>query len=109
MTVFFCYLVKSDFSSLHYCKRVHWTGHFTQGTSKTRPCLTGHLVDASRVGEGAQGRAPDHRGAGAGSNNKGNTHTQTEGRTDGGTDRRTDRQTDGETDGRTDRETDRHI
>ena len=44
MVVYIWYLVKSDLSSVSYCTRVRWTGHFLQGTRKKRPCLTGHSV-----------------------------------------------------------------
>ena len=44
MAVCFWYLVKSDLSSVHYSTRVHWKSHFLQGSRKTRPCLSGHLV-----------------------------------------------------------------
>ena len=68
MAVFFWYLVKSDFFSVHYCKHVHWTSHLFQVTKKGRPCLTGHPVckgseiadrsymDRPRIGSGRNGR-----------------------------------------------------
>ena len=37
MTVFLCYLVKSDLSSVHVNSSVHWSSHFSQGTRKTHP------------------------------------------------------------------------
>ena len=45
MAVYFWYLVKSDLSSVHVYSSAYWTSHFLQGTRKTCPCLTGHLVD----------------------------------------------------------------
>ena len=44
MVLFFLYLIRTDSSSLRYCKHVHWTSHFLLGTRNTLPCLTGHLV-----------------------------------------------------------------
>ena len=44
MTVFFCYLVKSDLSSVRYRTRVHRKSNLLQGTGHTQPCLTGHPV-----------------------------------------------------------------
>ena len=44
MTVFFCYLVQSDLSSVRYCKRVHWKSNFLLGTRNTWPCITGSPV-----------------------------------------------------------------
>ena len=41
---FFLYLVKSYLSCVRYRTRVHWTSHVSQGSRKTRPCLTGHPV-----------------------------------------------------------------
>ena len=41
----FWYLVKSDFSSVHVFRSVHWTSHFLKGTRKTLPCFTGHPVE----------------------------------------------------------------
>ena len=44
MAVFIWHLVKNDLASVCYCKLVHWTRHFLQGTRNTRPCITGHPV-----------------------------------------------------------------
>ena len=44
MAVFFWYLVKSDLSSVQVCSSVHWTSHFLQDARKTRPCLSGRVV-----------------------------------------------------------------
>ena len=44
MVVFLWHLVKGDLSRVRFCKRVHWSSHFLQGTRNTRLCLTGHPV-----------------------------------------------------------------
>ena len=57
MAVFFWYLGKSDLSSVCYCRCVHQTSHFLQGTRTTRPCITGYPVGS---GAPAPGGVEDH-------------------------------------------------
>ena len=47
--VFFWYLVKSDMSSVRVYCSIHWTSHFLQGTRKTLPCLSGRVVQDTRI------------------------------------------------------------
>ena len=49
MVVFSWYLVKHDLPSVCYCTSVHWTGHFLQGTRKTRPCLSVQVVYITNI------------------------------------------------------------
>ena len=49
MALFLWYLIKSDFSNVRYCTRVHWTSHFSKVSKKTRPYLTGDPVHGQRA------------------------------------------------------------
>ena len=40
----FCYLVKSDLTSVRVYSSLHWAIYFLQGKSKTRPCLSGQVI-----------------------------------------------------------------
>ena len=44
MAVSFWNLVKHDLPSEGVYSSLHWTNHFLQGTRKTLPCLSGHVV-----------------------------------------------------------------
>ena len=53
IAVLFCYLGKSDLSSVHVYSSVQWTSHSLQDIRITRSCLTGQLVTG--VGEKEKG------------------------------------------------------
>ena len=44
MAVCFWYLGKNYLSTVHVYSSVSWTSYFLQGTSKSRSCLSGHVV-----------------------------------------------------------------
>ena len=44
ITVYFWYLVKRDLSSVCYCTVAYTIRHFLHGTRKTRPSLSGRVV-----------------------------------------------------------------